>query len=81
MSAKELPSDPMDPIWYDATEDTKPPPEAYRYFPKGDFLRNKGQRFIYGGNTVFDPEEEEKWAVFEKYLEEHQEDLKEVPSE
>lgn len=77
----KLTRDPEDRIWYDSCEMTRPPMEAYRYFPIGGDLRNKGQRFVYGGNTVYDQEEEEKYSVLEQYLEEHKEELKEVPED
>ena len=80
-SSIPLTRDPNDRIWFDPQESTNPPLEAYRYFPQGGDLRNKGQRFIYAGNTVFDQEEEEKYAELEKYIEENKDQLSEIPSE
>jgi hypothetical protein len=73
--------DPNDPIWTSPSPDALPPLEAYRYFPIGNDLRNKGQRFVYGGNTQFEKEEEEKYAKLEVFLKEHKRDLSTVPDD
>jgi hypothetical protein len=57
-----LPLDPTDPYYDLVSPNSLPPPEAYRYFPIGNDLRNKGQRFVYGGNTVYEKDEEDKYS-------------------
>lgn len=53
--------------------------EAYRFFPKGKDLRLKNQRFVFGGDTHYEQEEEQKYQEFLIYMELHKEKLKEIP--
>ena len=79
MVDSSLPRDPNHAVWTQPEPSTLPPDEAYRYFPLGGDLRNKGQRFVYGGNTVFEPEEEEKYATLETYMQKNSDRLQVIP--
>lgn len=53
--------------------------EAYRYFPRGNDQRTKGQRFVYHGNTPFEEDEEEKYRNLEKFLRQNRARWESVP--
>lgn len=39
----------------------------------------KNQRFVFGGDTAYEPEEEQKYEEFLSYLDVHWEKVQEVP--
>ncbi len=60
---KELPLDPEDPIFKTVNPDTFPPPQAYRYMPAKQDMRNRS-RFIFYGGVTFDEDEERHYSAF-----------------
>jgi len=62
-------------------ETLRPHLEQYRFFPTGKDLRLKNTRFVFGGDTIYEQQEEEKYKEFLSYLDIHWEKLQEVPEE
>ena len=78
---RDLPLDPLEPIFDTVFPDTLPPLEAYRYIPPQKEIRSRAQRFMFHGGVKFDEDEEKVYSEFLDYLKHNPELIEEVPEE